>query len=214
MDIQHQINQLIQKFSGTAVFEESAEQTLTAQNPVRITGAVVACTEASLAVEVGEVQLEIPIQKLLGIQVNPSTPVAPEACVYVDLQVHPAAKVVERRLRTAAEYGSHLGKRPFVYELPSQTAQFGVAEEDFQVQQSKWLEQVGLVDFQSIMMSKWTTSQTSENTRSDTRSQTARSTSSMTSSPRGSHMDNKTDYQSDSRPDNRIDWKTDQRMDP
>jgi hypothetical protein len=213
MSVQQQISLLIQNFSENAILEKLAEQTLMAQHPVKITGAVVGCRDSSLVLNIGEVQLEIPTQKILAIQENPSTPAIPDESVYVDLQVLPSAKIVERRLRMAAEYDSCLGKRPFVYELPSQAADFSISEEEFQAHQFEWLEQVGLAGFQIAQMAQQTAYQTSNDTRSDTRSQTSKNTFSTTSTPRGMRADNKPDFQIDSRPDYRTDWKSDQRFD-
>jgi hypothetical protein len=209
MSITQQINNLIQNFTGNPSLRASDGQT----HPVKITGAVVTFNEASLVLEVGAVQLEIPTQKILALQENPSTPAIPDESVYVDLQVLPSAKIVERRLRMAAEYGSCLGKRPFVYELPSQAADFSISEEEFQAHQFEWLEQVGLAGFQIAQMAQQTAYQTSNDTRSDTRSQTSKNTFSTTSTPRGMRADNKPDFQIDSRPDYRTDWKSDHRFD-
>ncbi len=214
MSISQQINNLIQQLSGNAIPENLAGQTLTALQPVKITGAVIAYDEANVVLEVGEIQLEIPTHQIMAIQENPSTPATTDESIYVDLQVAPTTKIVERRLRTAAQYGSWLGKRPFVYELPSQTAEFSVSDAEFHAQQDEWLEQVGLTGFHSTQMARQTSNQTSSNTSSNTSSQTSHNTTTTTSSPQGFKTDNQMDHKTDSRPDFRTDWKTDFRFDP
>jgi len=214
MSVTQQVNDLVQKFSGNINLEEPAEQPLAAKPLVTITGAIVERRDSSLVLEVGEVRLEIPIKEIRSLQENPSAPAIPDGMVYVDLQVAPTAKVVEFRVRTAAEYGRWLGKRPFVYELPSQASEFAVPDDEYQAQQRQWLEKVGLDGFQEILMARHTPQSSTENTYSNTHSQTYRSSHSSTFTPRDTQTDHRGDYDADNRPDNRSDMKSDYRFDP
>lgn len=214
MSTTEQINALRQQLSACRIAADPMEHVGTLPQTVKITGALVECLASKLVLEIGQVQLEVPIESIISIQENPSKPAIPQDIAYVDVQIESSAKVIERYARTAGAYGDGLGKRPFVYELPSHASEFSVSEEEFHMHQRQWLDRVGLTEFHTVIAARQTSSQTADDTRHNTITQTSRWTNSSTFTPRDTKTDGQFDHTTDNQTDHRTDFKADFRFDP
>lgn len=204
MTIPEQIEDLLKRLPSETSSEQVAAAIRRSESAIRITGALLGKQDDTIMLHAGDVRLSIKTADIISIQESASIPEASERIIYIDVAVASDADIIESRRRLARELGSHMGKRPFVHEIPSAASDYAVSAADFEARQAIWRSQVGLARTR-VPLDTPTPSLSS----GPTVNQTAVDTSSQTGTPNDSQTDHSTDFNTDQQTDYTSDYNSD-----
>lgn len=189
MSIKEDISSLVAKLPTDLTQDQLETEVTSTLSGILFTGHLLGRRgESSIVLLVGENRLIISEEDILEIRQSASAPAVHSVGVTVDVRVKREAQLTEERFRSAVSFGEHLGKRPFVHELPSEAHLHASTATAYEEQQARWRKTVGLADYPLDSSPTPYLSQAPSVTQTNT-------------SPGDSQTDNQTDYSTDFKTD-------------
>ena len=195
-EIEKKVNDLINKLPKNALISEMENQINLQMESITFSGVLLGEMNKHLVIKNGNKKFEIVLEDIVSIQESDSKPALEGEIIYIKVQVNANSIVRQIIEQSAKMFGTNLGKRPFVYEIPSDSKKFSVSKIEYDEKIADWAKRAGF----NIPVRDQDTFVT---TYSPTTKQTSSNTNSSTVDPDGS-----------TRTDSQTDWETDSFSDP
>jgi hypothetical protein len=166
MSIKEQIAKVAEKLRADRDVREAVRNSGTPT--IQISGLLIRKNEEEISLAMGGTELSIKIEDISAFEESESRPAATVEWPFVTVSIPASATVRETRERPAGTFGGNVGKRPFVYDLPSGASSFAMSSQDFEARQVAWREKVGLVFHPNDTTTYMTASTTPQSTTYDT----------------------------------------------